>query len=149
MNAKTPAALPTLVAWLGFGGLIPFIVTALGARFDGVHGVFWSHALVCYGASIVSFLGAVYWGFALTLRDLDSRRRHALFLWSVVPALIAFIALLLPQRPALLLLVGTLGALFWQDRRLVETVTLPEWYLPLRLKLSVVAAVCLLAVALP
>lgn len=147
MNDKPPAALPTLVAWLGYGGLIPFIFTALGARLDGARGLFWSHALVCYGASIVSFLGALYWGFAMTMPEIDSRRRHALYLWSVVPAITAWIALLLPDRPALMLLVGTLGALVWRDRRLVGALALPGWYLPLRLKLSVVAAACLLVVA--
>ena len=147
MNDEASAALPKLVAWLGYGGLIPFVVTALGARLDGAHGLFWSHALVCYGASIVSFLGALHWGFAMTVPEIDSRRRHALFLWSVVPAIIAWIALLLPDRAALMLLVVTLGALLWRDRRLVGALALPGWYLPLRLKLSVVAAACLLAAA--
>ena len=147
MNDKTPAAIPSVVAWLGYGGLTPFVVTALGARFDGAHGPFWSHALVCYGASIVSFLGALHWGFATTLPEINSSRRRVLFLWSVVPAIFAWIALLLPDRPALMLLVATLAALFWWDRRMVGVLRLPGWYLPLRLKLSVVAAACLLAVA--
>ena len=147
MNDKAPAALPMLVAWLGYGGLIPFIVTALGVRLDGARAPFWSHALVCYGASIVSFLGALHWGFAMTSPEIGSRRQQALFLWSVVPAVIAWIALLLPDRPALMLLVVTLGALLLRDRRLVGALALPEWYLPLRLKLSVVAAASLMSVA--
>jgi hypothetical protein len=32
---------------------------------------------------------------------------------------------------------------FWQDRRLVQLVNLPAWYLPLRLKLTLVACVSL------
>ena len=148
MNDKARAALPNLVAWLGYGGLIPFLVTALGARLDGARSLFWSHALVCYGACIVSFLGALYWGFAMTLPGIGPRSQQALFLGSVVPALIAWIALLLPDSPALVLLVMTLGVLLWSEWRLVGVLALPSWYLPLRLKLTAAAAVCLLSAAI-
>ena len=36
---------------------------------------------------------------------------------------------------------------YWQDRRLAASVSLPAWYLPLRLRLTVVACLALAAVS--
>ncbi|MFZ4537100.1 DUF3429 domain-containing protein [Propionivibrio sp.] len=72
-------------------------------------------------------------------------RRTSSFIWSVVPALLAWLAFLLPPTLTSLLLVSGLLAHYWQVRRLVSTASLPAWYLPLRLRLSSVACLCLTA----
>lgn len=145
MADGNPVALPRTVAWLGYGGLLPFLVLTPASLLDHHHGAVWSDALYAYGAIILSFVGALHWGLAMSLPELSERQRSAWFTWSVVPALIAWPAvLLLPPLAAPLLVFGFI-AHYLQDRRLARQATLPGWYLPLRLRLSSVAVVCLVA----
>ena len=145
MADENPVALPRTVAWLGYGGLIPFLLLMPASLLDHHHGAVWSDALYAYGAIILSFIGALHWGLAMSLPELTERQRSAWFAWSVVPALIAWPAVLFsPPLAAPLLVVGFI-AHYLQDRRLARQATLPGWYLPLRLRLSSVAVVCLVA----
>lgn len=145
MADENPVALPRTVARLGYGGLLPFLVLTPASLLDHHHGAVWSDALYAYGAIILSFIGALHWGLAMSLPELSERQRSAWFAWSVVPALIAWPAVLFsPPLAAQLLVVGFI-AHYLQDRRLARQATLPGWYLPLRLRLSSVAVVCLVA----
>ena len=145
MPDDNSVALPRTVAWLGYGGLLPFLVLTPASLLDHHHGAVWSDALYAYGAIILSFIGALHWGLAMTLPELSERQRSAWFAWSVVPALIAWPAVLFsPPLAAPLLVLGFI-AHYLQDRRLTRQATLPDWYLPLRLRLSSVAVVCLVA----
>lgn len=137
-------ALPKSVAWLGYGGLLPFILLAPASLLDPAHGSLWSDALYAYGAVILSFVGALHWGVAMSLPAMSERQRSAAFLWSVVPALLAWPAALVSPRLAAPLLVFGFVAHYWMDRRLVRQLALPGWYLPLRLRLSSVASLCLI-----
>lgn len=145
MADGNPVALPRTVAWLGYGGLLPFLVLTPASLLDHHHGAVWSDALYAYGAIILSFVGALHWGLAMSLPELSERQRSAWFTWSVVPALIAWPAVLLSPPLAAPLLVFGFIAHYLQDRRLAQQATLPGWYLPLRLHLSCVAVVCLVA----
>jgi hypothetical protein len=141
--------MPPIVAWLGYGGLLPFIALAAAVWFDGNHSSLWRDALVGYGAVILSFVGALHWGFAMSQSDMTTNLRARSFVWSVVPSLLAWITLLMtllmtPNYAVMLLVIGFLMH-FWQDRRLVQLVNLPAWYLPLRLKLTLVACLSLLS----
>lgn len=145
--AMPDVALPATVAWLGYGGLVPFLVLAPASVLDENHAVYWADGLFAYGAIILSFIGALHWGFALSLGATSSEaartRRNGCFAWSVVPALMAWLALLLPPLLASLLLIAGFIAHYRQDRRLAAVADLPPWYMPLRLRLSVVACLCL------
>lgn len=135
---------PPRIALLGYGGLLPFIATALGCALDADHAALWLDALHAYGAVILSFVGALHWGFAMLATDLDDARRDGRYLWSVIPALLAWPALLLSGGLASALLVGGFLLHYWQDRRLVQHCALPSWYLPLRGRLTAVACLCLI-----
>lgn len=141
------ATLPRSVAWLGYGGLLPFLFLAPASIFDQNHASYWADGLFAYGAIILSFVGALHWGYALSLdasiTDAERARRDAWFAWSVVPALMAWLALLLPHLLSSLLLIVGFIAHYRQDRRLAAAAGLPAWYLPLRLRLSVVACLFL------
>lgn len=136
--------IPPLARPLGFAGLVPFAGLALLS----LAGVAWAPAaLAAYGASILAFLGAVHWGFALRAlpgEDFASRWRLSL---GVVPALLAWVALLLPLSAGLwLLAVGVLAT------AVAETIAarrglVPAEYLRLRWWLSAGAAACLVAAA--
>jgi small-conductance mechanosensitive channel len=133
------------VNWLGYGGLIPFVVLAAVAAVGGDYAGFCSHALFSYGAVILSFVGALHWAFAMTCPELSEPRRDATLRWSVVPALVAWLALLITPAAAGVVLVAGFLAQYLQDRRLASQASLAAWYLPLRLRLTTVACACLVA----
>lgn len=137
---------PVAVAWLGYGGLLPFLAAALLCWAEPHHRSFWLQMLLSYGAVILSFVGALHWGFAMVHPDRVKLGVGGLYVWSTLPALVGWIAVLAtPGIGAGLLLAGFL-AHFRQDQRLARVLTLPAWYLPLRLQLTVVASLCLLVV---
>ncbi|SFH55579.1 Protein of unknown function [Pseudomonas syringae] len=148
MNALPSTSLPKHVSLLGYGGLLPFISLALLIPFYGDYRPLFAIALVNYGAVILSFVGALHWGFAMTAQDMKAEQRSDRFIWSVIPALIAWIATLLPMPLGCLLLVIGFVVHLWQDRQLSQVISLPAWYLPMRLRLTVVASVCLLLAAI-
>ena len=147
-----PTALPTSVAWLGYGGLLPFAALAgigwwapgtplWGTPLWGT--ALWGTALLAYGAVILSFVGALHWGFAMVLGGLSDTERTHRFVWSVVPSLLAWPAVLLPMAGGAALLIVGFAAHLVQDLRLASRAALPAWYLPLRWRLTVTACVCL------
>lgn len=143
-SSRTP---PATVAWLGYGGLLPFVGLALAGAADPGRAPLWFNAMLAYGAVILSFVGALHWGIAMVAAQAAS---HAvLFVWSVVPSLLGWSALLgaqagFPGAAAMVLVAGFL-AHFGMDMRLAKSgVLLPAWYVPLRLQLTAVASACLL-----
>lgn len=145
MDAMRAKKAPAVVAVLGYGGLIPLMLLAGAALWETSHSSLWRNALFAYAAVILSFVGALHWAFAMTLNDLDEGRRNSIYVWSVVPAMIAWLALLLPLKMASPLLVVGFVAHYYQDSRLEKSTAIPGWYLPLRLRLTVVAIVCVAA----
>ncbi|MDB5997056.1 MAG: hypothetical protein JWP42_4192 [Pseudomonas sp.] len=144
MNVSSSISPPKYVALLGYGGLLPFMGLALLILTSLEYRPFLAVALVNYGAVILSFIGALHWGFAMSVPNMSAELRRARLIWSVIPALIAWLSTLLPvQLGCLLLIVGFVVHL-WQDRQLVRVVGLHAWYLPMRLRLTTVASVCLL-----
>lgn len=134
-------------AWLvGLAGLLPFAASALAffAAPDSWSGLA-EGALIAYGAIILSFLGAVHWGLALRAPVEEAAMGSARLVLGVVPALIGWLALLLPDVFALpilaLAILGTAGMEQWaRGKGLV-----PGDYLVLRWVLSIGAALCLMA----
>jgi len=138
MSVRNPleAALPAGAATLGHAGLLPFIAGVLGiALLDGEPRAFAARALVAYGAVILSFLGAVHWGLVLA-RSTSSAARHLIV--GVLPSLAGWVALLLPVRYGLALLVAAFGALWLYEHRVLGTRLLPAGYLRLRRSLTLV-----------
>jgi hypothetical protein len=123
---------------LGFGGLIPFVSLAAALWVPGpAEWPLVRAALLGYGATIASFLGAVHWG--LVMRDGPSQPAPSL-LWGVVPSLLAWLALLLDPAPGLLLITALLWACLAVDRVLYPRYRLRAW-LPMRWRLTVVASI--------
>lgn len=137
--------LPAPARLLGPAGAIPFLALAIAAWL----GAAWAPpALAAYGAAILAFLGAVHWGLALRAPAAERDAAWGRLGLGVVPALLAWVALLLPVTAALTLLAGGILA-----TAAVETVAagrglLPRSYLRLRWLLSTLAAASLLLGAL-
>ena len=148
MKEPVEDALPKSVGWLGYGGLLPFVGLAVLMLTDPERRSFWGQALIAYGAVILSFVGALHWAFAMLLKELNAAQRRHRYIWSTLPALVAWPAVLLPAHLAAPMLVVGLLMHYWQDRVLTSNVSLPGWYLPLRLRLSAVASCALVIAAL-
>ena len=135
---------PPIAIVLGIGGLIPLLGLALIVWFDPLgYRPAATAALVGYGASIFSFLGAIYWG--LGMRD-ASPAGPSIWVWGVVPSLIAWVALLLAPTAGLGLITAGLVACLIVDSQVYQRHQLAAW-LPLRRVLTGVASVCCLAAA--
>jgi len=123
---------------LGYAGVLPLVACVLAiALVEGEPRALAVRALVAYGAVILSFLGAVHWGLLLRQPDAAAQARLAI---GVLPSLAGWVALLLPDRYALALLVVAVGGFWLYEHRVVGTALLPSGYLDLRRHLSL--AVC-------
>jgi hypothetical protein len=106
---------------LSVAGLIPFLVPAVLVLLDPLETPIAVQVLISYGAVILSFIGAVHWGFALrdTAHPLPGTMTPAmlgyerrLLTFGVLPALLGWVALLamihfgLPALSVFLLLAG-------------------------------------------
>jgi hypothetical protein len=139
--------IPAPARWLGAGGLIPFVAGAIGLWFapTGWHAEIFG-MLLLYAAIILSFIGAVHWGLALRTAEGESALWRRLGV-SVVPALVAWFALMAPPFTALGVLALMFGVMYVVDRLLLSNIA-PDWYRRLRALLSAGATVSLLATML-
>ena len=127
---------PRIAQWLGYGGLLPFVGLAGAALWLGpLESTRITAALLAYGASILSFMGAIHWGLAMGGGAAPDSK---LLLWGVVPSLVAWVALLLGTATGLWLVVLGLWACFAVDRTVYPRFGLRSW-LPMRLVLTLVA----------
>jgi hypothetical protein len=137
--------IPRTAFWLGTSGLLPFIVLTGGLYALPNESAPWLvNWLSSYAAVILSFVGAVHWGLALVHPRLKDSDRPVFMAWSVVPALAAWLALLMPPRTGMLLMALTFAVQYAADRQFAQRFDLPAWYLRLRTGLTAVVVLCLL-----
>lgn len=139
---------------LGNLGLAPFFVLAILSwlPWGDEPALRVRFALVAYAAVILSFLGAVHWGLALANPGLDKAKTWNALGWGVIPSLLGWLALLMlllgiPAAMVLAFLIGDLLLVRVMDGQLIRlyATPVPSWYLALRTRLTLGAALCLLA----
>ena len=135
-------AAPIAALALGLAGLIPFVSLAVLAATVPEHYVFWLTALAFYGATIVSFVGALHWGYAVK-RSAEGLEAWMQYGWSVVPALIAWSSLLAPVWTGLRMQAAALVACYAVDRVLSRFDPVPRWLMRLRAVLTAVGTASL------
>lgn len=117
---------------LGYLALLPF---ALGAVLVWFAPVEWSAragaAMSAYAAVVMSFIGGIYWGLGFQQND----PQKALFVWGVLPSLVAASALMLPPAAALVVHSAMLVVCYLVDRKFYPANGIGV-YLPLRLRLT-------------
>lgn len=150
------AKAPMVPMFLGVAGAVPFL--ALTPPFP-----YWLplpevltanpiEAQALYGAVILAFLGGPHWGLAMV--GIHAPPNHKIFnyasnsvryVWSVVPSLLAWPALLMTTVPKLQFLICSFGLVLAVDVIFASHGLTPPWYLPLRLLLSGIVILCLSA----
>lgn len=141
------ARAPALI--LGIAGLLPFLGLCAVLYFwpHPYHGMVY-RALTAYGAVILAFVGALQWG--MSLREARASRAEA---WislvsGVVPALLAWAAIMLPSAIGLRLLAASFVACLAMDLRFASRHEVPPWYFRLRAGLTAAVVACLLGASL-
>lgn len=136
-------SIPRVALILGVAGLIPFALSAfLSVRLDTTSSLALT-SLAAYAAVILSFLGGVRWGVLLSDRQRFDAFGPAVV--SVIPSILAWLALLLPTVPMLSLLLLGLLLQYVVDSPFSPFKAdsyFPEWYPRLRLLLSTGAILC-------
>lgn len=128
---------------IALAGAVPFVLLAAW-----LYGIAPDHAwrpatialLSGYGAVVLSFLGGIRWGIALTSRAAGRQRDVAL---SALPPLLGWAALLMGPP----LVFGMLAVAFaaqgaWDSLTLPGAV--PDWFGRLRIRLTILVVPCLL-----
>ena len=147
MQTAAAGGLPGAMPWaerLGYGGLLPFVAGALlvWLVWPEAH-PYATAALSAYAAVIISFLGGIHWGVAFTRNDPPA----SLFVWGVVPSLVAWIAVVMPPSAGLVVHGAMLIACYAVDRRVYPVFGMSRW-LTLRFRLTAVASLsCFLGAA--
>ena len=141
--------IPLIPLTLGLAGLIPFLwgaltlvsadlatwgIQTLGPRFVA------PFVLLNYGQIILAFMSGVLWGFATKSEGEQAAINYTL---SVLPALWVFFTVGAgPTSSAIYLIAGFL-ALLGLDMTFVRQGLTPEWWMRLRVLLTVIVVACL------
>lgn len=135
--------IPTVALLLGVAGLLPFLGSAVMTWVSSPTGseiaVF---SIRTYAAVILSFLGGVRWG--VCLRDPEALSRVGPLTLSIMPSIVAWVAVLMAPRLGLLTLIVGLAAQYLLDRFATRRSQLPDWYGRLRTLLSIGAIASLI-----
>lgn len=101
---------------IGYLGLLPFVTLSALYSFidDPSRASYLISALVAYGAIILSFVGAIHWG--RSLHEPHMVRSNLLQIISIIPTLLAWIALLLDKQIGLLVLIAGFILIYIFDR---------------------------------
>ncbi|XP_058494486.1 transmembrane protein 69-like [Solea solea] len=135
---------PKPAIYLGFAGLVPFVVPPLLMSVTGSYLPDLAYAQLAYGASITSFLGGARWGFALPETS-PAKPDWINLANSVIPSLFAWAAMLLSESiiPAATTIIMGLGISLHYDLSLLPTY--PSWFKALRSIFTAVAFLSLVS----
>ncbi|MET3108992.1 hypothetical protein AAKU67_004082 [Oxalobacteraceae bacterium GrIS 2.11] len=128
---------------LGVIGLIPFVFLSMACWIthpDWLEGFVYAQS--AYGIAILSFLGGIHWGVALTSPDLTALQIKRALIWGIVPSMIACCSKLHFGLGFFVLMFGFIMA-YQIDKKLYVNYQMPDWFLVLRRRLTYVVVASL------
>ena len=149
--------LPPLVLKLGYAGLIPFVGLALMVQLAPTPLNYLSaESLASYGAIITAFMGAMHWGANLHILGKtpsgDRWEVRNAWIWGIIPALVAWVALHIYIPVGLLILASALIIQRSVDKETYRYYFSSEEacqaFIVLRTRLTIVSSGCLIWAAL-
>lgn len=131
------------ISQLTVGGVVPFLLLMLACWVVDIEwvGVF-MRAQLAWGIAILSFLGGMHWGGALTRSDLGVEQTRKALVWGIVPTLVAWSSTLAGGFGFAMLMIGFVLA-YQADKRHFAWYGFPDWFLALRLKVTTAVIVTL------
>jgi hypothetical protein len=143
--------MPFLAILLSLLGLIPFVACGLAALApDPATAARMMNGLIAYAAVMLGFSGGVHWGLELQSRQQDSFIERARLSLAVAPALVGWVALLLPLVAAswvsLIVLIAAYIGMVLVEHQAARRDLLPPRYLWLRWVFTVVAVAMMVTV---
>ncbi len=117
---------------IGYLGLIPFVISSLAIWITAYRELAYE-SLVIYASIILTFIGAVHWGFGSSTSQ--ENKSNARFIFSIAPALVSWLALL-TMYEYVLPIFAICFVVFWWIERYYFAEILPIWYVQLRSRLS-------------
>ncbi|WKB54614.1 DUF3429 domain-containing protein [Eleftheria terrae] len=143
-RAAAPQGPNPVALKLGYAGLLPFVLGA--ALVWLVHRQVVPHVagpLAVYAGMVLASLGGVHWGLGMR----QAVPSPALYAWGVVPALVGWVAVVMPPHAGLVVLGVMLVACYAVDRRVYPRHGAASW-LVLRFRQTAVGSLsCFLAAA--
>ncbi len=109
------------------------------------------YTLMIYAAIVLTFMSAVHWGLAMLVTGLGQPGRwgHATewrrYTASFVPALFAWIGLLVPEKAGAWVMIAAYAGMTFYDYRCAQAGEAPSWFMLLRVPVTVAAVLSLLA----
>ncbi len=129
----------SLAITLTYLGAIPFYLSLfIGSWSIKALDVHYEQIVLTYGAIIVSFICGIHWGVYL-FKDAPLN----LFIHSNIVALIAWVAALLEKNTGIVVLILCFVYLLIIDKILTNTKILEEWYMQLRLNITLLVVLSL------
>lgn len=133
---------------LTFIGILPFIVITAGLWLDMGDRSMWGAALVSYAVMILSFIGGIHWGLALTSTQTGTARKMMFIESSVFVFagwVVALSPIILPYK--LIGLMILYGNIWVADKLYARRLSLPEWFLQARSVSTIIVMLCLVLAA--
>ena len=131
---------------LGFAGLIPFLCAVISIILNFPNSNYFIEIAFIYGALILSFIGAIYWGISLQTYFSSVNTKiniNFLFLWSIMPCTFGFIYFLIISKHAkILIIIGFIVCQFVDEFMYYYNI-FPKWFIKLRRFLTLIVVTCL------
>jgi hypothetical protein len=142
-NTENTSIIPKQALLLGYGGLLPFVTLSAATWFLTSNMLAQAHeALLLYASIILAFMGAIYWGVAMTKSLAPNSLQLTI---SVIPALIAWFASFSSQSINYVILYISFAGLCLIDSNSSKRGDLPDWYPKLRVPLTTVVVISLIS----
>ncbi|NNJ91243.1 MAG: DUF3429 domain-containing protein [Gammaproteobacteria bacterium] len=142
-NTEHSSTIPKQALLLGYGGLIPFVTLSAATWFPASHRLVQVHeALLLYASIILTFMGAIHWGVAMTRALAPNSLQLTI---SIIPALIAWFASFTSQSVNYVILYISFAGLCLIDSKSSKQGDLPDWYPKLRVPLTTVVVISLIS----
>jgi len=142
-NTENSLAIPKTALALGYGGLIPFVTLSVATWLLTSNWLVQAHeALLLYASIILTFMGAIHWGVAMSKSPFPSKLQLS---FSVIPALIAWFAFFTTQSINYAILYISFASLCLIDSMASRRGDLPDWYPKLRVPLTTVVVISLIS----
>ena len=143
LNNKSNIILPQVLAYFG---LIPFIFSIICIVFMPSKSIFFINIAFSYGAIILTFVGAIYWGIALKNSTKSEKivDVNLMYIWSIVPSLLSLSFFYFSNDCRYLIIIFGYITCQLVDEYFFFLNKTSIWFIKLRRKLSVIVVTTLI-----